>query len=78
MLHLPFDMKRYHVTKTPFMPFNKPHFSFYSPKRLSSGKKFNKYKGFSLLPFYLITTGKMTAFRSKSSPFVLEIKFKSI
>lgn len=78
MLYLPFDMKRYHVTKTPFMPFNKPHFSFYSPKKLRSGKKSNKYKSFSLVPFYLITTGKTIAWRSESSPFVLEIKFKPI
>lgn len=48
MLHLVFDLKRHHITQPPFMPFNKPHFSFYSPKRLSSGKEFNKYKGFRL------------------------------
>lgn len=78
MLYLPFDMKRYHVTKPPFMPFIKLHFSFYCPKKLNSGRKFSKYKSFSLLPFYFITTGKMIAWRSKSSPFVLEIKFKSI
>lgn len=43
-----------------------------------TGRKFSKYKSFSLLTFYFITTGKMIAWRSKSSPFVLEIKFKSI
>lgn len=78
MLYLPFDMKVYHATKSPFMPFIKQHLSFYSPKKLSYGKKFSKYKSFSLMLFYLIATGKMITWRSKSSPFVLEIKFKSI
>lgn len=59
------------------MPFDKLCFSFYSSKRRTSGKKINKYKDLSELPFYLIVAGKMTACRSKSSPFVLEIKVKS-